>query len=93
MSDYPTMPQAMMIIMGLLATGFAGLSLFILKGILDNLVSIKDVQKDFEKTVTEILIKMSAMQEQIKTLFMRDDDLEETVRNINSAMQRKGGRK
>ena len=92
MPDVPTMSQAMMVIIGLLATGFTGLALFILKGILDNLVSIREVQKDFEKTVTDILVKMSMMQEQIKTLFMNDSDHHANIQRITTHMQRRGSK-
>lgn len=82
MDGIPTMSQVIMIVVGLLFAASSGMALFILKGILDNLVSIKDVQKDFEKVITEILVKMSAMQEQIKTLFMNDEDLESDIESI-----------
>lgn len=75
MSEIPTMPQAVMILLGLLGTGFLGLLVFICNGALSSL-------KEQGNELKSMLLFMTAAQEQIKTLFLHDEVIRDDIRDI-----------
>lgn len=88
-AGWPSISQCVLMLLGLVSTGFLGTITFIFSRGLKRIDAMEENMTESTKAQSQVLNVLSANQEQIKTLFRQQDEQRDDIKEVESRLNRR----